>query len=186
MNPNRDPQWPAEPTAEPTMLLLAEGAITLQVGAPWADIVPAQRLVAAVEATLHHANRADGEVTVVIGDDELLRQLNREYRGIDAATDVLSFGVEEPADEAPSGFVSAPEATAYLGDVIISYPTAARQADAAGHALLDELCLLAIHGTLHLLGHDHDTAEEERAMWAVQATLLEQLGITLSVPPQIT
>lgn len=184
MNPHSDPQWPAEPAAEPAMHLLCEGPITLQVAAPLAELIPAQPLLAAVAATLRHANRADAELTVVIGDDALLRQLNLEYRGIDAATDVLSFGADEPAGGEPSGFVSAPEAAAYLGDVIISYPTAARQAAAAGHAVLDEMCLLAVHGTLHLLGYDHATIEEERVMWSVQADLLGQIGITISVPAQ--
>ena len=105
----------------------------------------------------------------------MLRQLNLEYRGIDAPTDVLSFSAQEDLDEPGAAFVTAPEAEAYLGDIIISFPMAASQAETAGHSVANELCLLAVHGVLHLLGYDHATAEEEAAMWAVQDAVLAGL-----------
>lgn len=153
--------------------------IDLQIQEAFVESVAQERLLAAVAATLVHQGRPEAELSVIVADDELLRGLNRDYAGIDATTDVLSFSALETAAGQPASFVSAPEAEPYLGDVIISCQTAARQAAAAGHPLSDELCLLAIHGTLHLLGYDHATAEEKSAMWAVQAQILGQLNIQI-------
>lgn len=98
----------------------------------------------------------------------LLHELNRDYLGVDAPTDVLSF----PASE------SDPETGAtYLGDILISIPRAAQQAQAAGHPLEAEVQLLVVHGVLHLLGHDHAEAEEKARMWAGQEKVLERLGL---------
>jgi probable rRNA maturation factor len=124
-------------------------------------------------------------MALVIASDTMLQELNRDYRSIDAPTDVLSFPTHEELAGHEEAFVQAPEAEAYLGDVIISYPKAARQAASAGHSTDDELCLLAVHGTLHLLGYDHATAADEAAMWDVQAAVLDVLGITVEVPRQV-
>lgn len=110
----------------------------------------------------------EADLTVVLGDDALLRDLNRDYLGVDAATDVLSFPAHERDPE-----TGAP----YLGDVLISVPRAAQQARAAGHSLEAELQLLVVHGVLHLLGHDHAEAEEKARMWAAQARVLEGIGL---------
>lgn len=138
-------------------------------------MTPAEQLQAAVEATLRHEGATTAEVTLVIASDELLQQLNRDYLGIDAPTDVLSFAAQEDSEDNDPLFVTAPEAENYLGDVIISYPMAERQALAAGHPVHDELCLLVVHGVLHLLGYDHATEEEEAAMWAAQDEVLAGL-----------
>lgn len=112
---------------------------------------------------------SDADLTIVLTDDAQLHELNREYLGVDAPTDVLSF----PASE------SDPETgRPYLGDILISIPRAERQAQAAGHSLEDEVQLLVIHGTLHLLGHDHAEAGEKSRMWAAQAEVLERLGLS--------
>jgi len=87
--------------------------------------------------------RASGEVSVVLAGDGLLRRLNRDYRGRDRPTDVLSF----PGPGGEEG----------LGDVVISVPTAARNARRHGHSVQRELDILALHGFLHVLGHDHET-----------------------------
>ncbi len=109
----------------------------------------------------------DSELSIVLTDDARLQQLNREYLGIDAPTDVLSF----PASETD------PETGArYIGDILISIPRAQAQADAAGHPLESEVQLLVVHGVLHLLGHDHAEAEEKARMWKAQAEILEHLG----------
>lgn len=145
--------------------------IDLQIDDAYVAQTPAAYLAQLVEATMHHEGAAGAEVTLVIGDDELLRQLNRDYRGIDAPTDVLSF----PAREETGGqdvFISAPEAANYLGDVIISFPTAQRQAEAEGNTLGAELGLLAVHGVLHLFGYDHADEAEEADMWARQRAIL--------------
>ncbi len=111
---------------------------------------------------------ADADITIVLTDDSQLHELNREYLGVDAPTDVLSF----PASE------SDPETgAAYLGDILISIPRAAQQALAGGHPLEAEVQLLVVHGVLHLLGHDHAEAEEKALMWNEQAKVLERLGL---------
>jgi probable rRNA maturation factor len=110
----------------------------------------------------------DIDLSIVLTDDQKLRELNQAYLGLDAPTDVLSF----PASE------SDPDTGArYLGDILISVPRAAEQASAAGHTVQDEVQLLVIHGVLHLLGHDHAGAEEKTRMWAAQAEVLERLGL---------
>jgi probable rRNA maturation factor len=89
------------------------------------------------------ALRVSGEMSLVLAGDRLLRRLNRDYRGKDRPTDVLSF----PGDGGEAG----------LGDVVISVETAGRNARRLGRSLLQELDVLALHGLLHVLGHDHET-----------------------------
>ena len=112
---------------------------------------------------------AGADLTIVLTDDAQLHELNREYLGVDAPTDVLSF----PASEAD------PETgVPYLGDILISIPRAAIQAQTAGHSLEAEVQLLAVHGVLHLLGYDHAQAEEKARMWSAQAEVLTRLGLS--------
>ncbi len=111
---------------------------------------------------------AEADITIVLTDDAQLHELNREFLGVDAPTDVLSF----PASE------SDPETgAAYLGDILISIPRAAQQAQAAGHPVEAEVQLLVVHGVLHLLGYDHAEVEEKALMWNEQAKVLERLGL---------
>jgi probable rRNA maturation factor len=112
---------------------------------------------------------ADGDLTIVLTDDAQLRELNRNYLGIDAPTDVLSFPASETDPET---------ARRYLGDILISVPRADEQARAAGHTLEAEVQLLAVHGILHLLGYDHAEADEKALMWKAQAEVLERLGLS--------
>lgn len=113
---------------------------------------------------------ADPEYTIVITGDEQTRALNREYRKIDDTTDVLSFpSVEKDPDTGKS----------YLGDIIISHPRASQQAAAAGHSCLVELCLLIIHGTLHLAGQDHAEEDGKKAMFSLQRKALEMMNISI-------
>jgi len=112
---------------------------------------------------------ANADMSIVLTDDAQLRELNREYLGIDAPTDVLSF----PSDEED------PETgTPYLGDILISIPRAKQQAEAAGHPVEAEVQLLVVHGTLHLLGHDHAEAEEKAHMWQAQSEVMAKLGLS--------
>jgi probable rRNA maturation factor len=104
--------------------------------------------------------------------------VNRQFRGIDAPTDVLSF----PADEPPIEIDDEPP---YLGDLIIAYPYASEQAARQGHTLSDSLSLLVVHGTLHLLGYDHDTPEHRAEMWAAQDAALTALGISTAIVPAL-
>ncbi|MDK2970465.1 MAG: putative rRNA maturation factor [Candidatus Sumerlaeota bacterium] len=105
-------------------------------------------------------------LTVLFCSDARIRALNREFRGIDAPTDVLSFPAAEDI-EALRG-----EQAPYLGDLAVSLAYTARQAREAGRALDAEVSLLLVHGALHLLGWDHDTAARERRMWREQDRLL--------------
>jgi probable rRNA maturation factor len=138
--------------------------VEIQVDADFMAQVDANRLRQAALATLRHQGvEGAAELTVVVTDDEALRRLNRAYRGVDAPTDVLSFGHTQ--EEA---FVVAPGVPRYLGDVLISFPRAETQAAQAGHPVEVELRLLTVHGVLHLLGHDHADASEKAVMWAAQ------------------
>ena len=157
--------------------------VSVQVDEPFAASVDAADLAATIQAALAAEGRAaDGEVTLVITDDETVHALNLQYLGEDHPTDVLSFPTAEtepptaPAGAASAHFVTAPEAARYLGDIIIAFPYAERQAAGLGHAVCDELRLLAVHGTLHLLGYDHADAEQQAAMWARQDAILSQLS----------
>lgn len=121
----------------------------------------------AARAALEHQS-AEGDLTVVLTDDAQLQRLNREYLGVDAPTDVLSFPAAEPDPET---------GVRYLGDILVSAPRAAGQAETAGHPLESEVCLLVVHGVLHLLGHDHAEPEEKSRMWTAQAEILDALGL---------
>lgn len=132
---------------------------------------PQDLLERAAHAALEHdASRhsLDSELSIILTDDTRLHELNLNYLGVDAPTDVLSF----PASETD------PETGArYIGDILISIPRAQAQAEAAGHPFESEMQLLVVHGVLHLMGHDHAEAEEKARMWKAQAEILERLGL---------
>jgi probable rRNA maturation factor len=137
------------------------------------------RLQSAAMTVLTQQNaHPDSTLTIVVTDDETVAALNRQYRGIASPTDVLSF----PADDPP---VAVEDEPPYLGDLIIAYPYAAAQAERAGHDLNDSLALLVVHGTLHLLGSDHDTLEQRTAMWVEQEAALRALNISLEIVPAL-
>jgi len=130
---------------------------------------PGKLLERAANAALENQSKSlDSELSIVLTDDAQIQDLNRDYLGIDAPTDVLSF----PASETD------PETGArYIGDIIISMPYAAKSAETAGHPLESEVQLLVVHGVLHLLGHDHAKTNEKKRMWKAQAEILETLGL---------
>lgn len=150
---------------------MEEQPITIVIAEPFSALVDEEALRAVVQRTLRLEGWPAAELTVVVTDDAQVQQLNHEYRGLDEPTDVLSFSAQETLPDA-AAFVSAPELAHYLGDVVIAYPYAAAQAPTFGRFVADELALLAVHGTLHLLGYDHATPAEEEAMWARQAAIL--------------
>jgi len=136
---------------------------------PHPDFLDIELLESAARAALEQQSAPDDDITIVLTDDDQMRELNLDYLGVDAPTDVLSF----PASE------SDPETGAhYLGDILISVNRAAQQAQAAGHSLQAEAQLLVVHGTLHLLGHNHADAEQKARMWAAQAEVLKRLGLS--------
>jgi len=126
-----------------------------------------------------HDVDAESGVTVVFATDEAVHDLNKQHRNIDAPTDILSF----PADPLPLEL--AEEEAPYSGDLIIAYPYASSQAKKHKHRLHDSLALLVVHGTLHLLGYDHDTPENRAEMWAEQSAALKTLGIDDSIVPAL-
>jgi len=113
------------------------------------------------------------EVGLVFTDSETVKQLNRDYRGVDEPTDVLAFYML-PQQGADSSFALPPDGVTRLGEVIISYPQAVAQAREQGHSTERELALLVIHGILHLLGYDHEEPEEESKMRERERELLER------------
>jgi len=121
----------------------------------------AQRLLSAEQCS------EDAEVSILLTDDEQVRQLNREYRDIDSPTDVLSFSQSEGED------VGAGVEDSILGDVVISVETARRQAKEHGHSLDEEIDVLLAHGLLHLLGYDHEDPDDAKAMFARQEGILK-------------
>jgi probable rRNA maturation factor len=135
--------------------------------------LPEKRIADAVTWLLkmHHTAPGTG-ISVVITNDEEVRRLNQQFRGVNAPTDVLSF----PADPVPEG------EEPYLGDLILALPHIRRQAESEQHSVADELVLAVIHGTLHLLGYDHDTLEHQSAMWEIQAKALRVVGVKIIVP----
>ena len=151
-------------------------ALELPEGLP---AIPADSpLLPAMEAAALAACRRAGppdevDLTVVLADDRQLQALNNQFLGIDSPTDVLSF---------PDGEVDPDSERVYLGDVLISYPRAAAQAAAGGHALQAELQLLVVHGVLHLCGHDHADEDQQQRMWAVQAAALGDVACEISGP----
>ncbi|GAP14717.1 probable rRNA maturation factor YbeY [Longilinea arvoryzae] len=122
----------------------------------------------------HEEVSEESDVSIVIDDDTRLQELNSQFLGIDAPTDVLSF----PSDE-----VDPDSGVPYLGDIIISKPRAQAQAEEAGHALEAEVQLLIVHGMLHLLGYDHADEEQKREMWDRQKEILTTLDVHLSRLP---
>lgn len=130
-------------------------------------------LARAARAVLERAGRSGAEAGITLADDSYLRELNRNYRGVDEPTDVLSFALRERQEDEPAHEEAGPE---LLGDVVISAPRAAAQAEEYGHPLQRELAFLAVHGLLHLLGHDHDQDDGAQSMRALEEAILTELG----------
>ncbi len=140
-----------------------------------------ERLRHVAAHSLQWANAPDhASLTIVFVSDEQIAEMNKSFRGQSGPTDILSFS----AEPLPPG-VSDDDESHYLGDIIISFPYIKRRIDTVEHSLMEELSLLVIHGALHLLGYDHDTAENQQAMWHMQNTCLAQLGISITVPDYI-
>lgn len=120
----------------------------------------------------------DTEVSILLVDDETIRTLNCDYRGKDASTDVLSFPLEEENEADGEPEVIGGPSGRLLGDIVISIETARKQAVEYNHSLERELAFLAVHGLLHLLGHDHEKAAvAAKTMRAEEKRILTALGI---------
>jgi probable rRNA maturation factor len=122
-----------------------------------------RRAVAQAAAT---ASTTGTELAIVLTDDSAIRQLNRLWRGIDAATNVLSFPGKRAADEPP-----------HLGDIVLAYETIAREAGAEGKPFAHHLAHLVVHGFLHLIGYDHANNSDAEAMEQTEGKILRRLNI---------
>lgn len=135
----------------------------------WTAIGDLQFLVErAVSAALAEAGvepDEDAELSCLFCDDDAIRALNAQWRGQDKATNVLSFPTEGPGAEV------------MLGDIALAYGTVAREAEAEGKRIEDHLAHLVIHGTLHLLGEDHEVEAEAEAMEALETRAMARLGL---------
>lgn len=157
--------------AEPPRL-----AFAVESGA-WAVLPEAEALCARAVAEAWNADPLDAdeapdgaEVSLVLADDARVRELNRDWRGKDAPTNVLSF---PSLDDAPLP----PGEVLLLGDVILAFETVAAEAERDGKELRHHLTHLVVHGMLHLLGHDHETEEEARRMEGLETTILDGMGL---------
>ena len=143
--------------------------IALHVNEEFKGLFSEEKLHMAALAVFAQQNKPhDTMITIVISDDEQLHQLNQQFLGENRTTDVLSF---------PSGEIDPETQQQYLGDIIISFPQAKKQAAASGHDVEDELQLLVVHACLHLLGFDHSSEQEKKDMWAAQKEILNLLGV---------
>ncbi|SDI34054.1 rRNA maturation RNase YbeY [Natribacillus halophilus] len=114
---------------------------------------------------------AHTECSLLFVDETKIRTLNRDYRGKDQVTDVLSFALNDEEDQviSPAGHT--------LGDIVICVKRMRDQAEEYGHSIERELCFLALHGLLHLLGYGHESTEEEKEMFTLQEELLQAYGL---------
>lgn len=120
---------------------------------------------------------APAEISVTFVDNEEIQRLNAQHRNIDRVTDVLSFPMLD-FDEAAEEEIDPDTGETVLGDIVISLERAAAQAEEYGHSLSREVAFLTAHSMLHLLGYDHETADEEKEMFDKQEKILSELGIT--------
>lgn len=121
------------------------------------------------------------EAYVTLTDNDGIREMNMEHRGIDKPTDVLSFPLIEYVNGEPAiepGDIDPESGRVFLGDIVISVDKAMEQAQSYGHSPEREFAFLAVHGILHLLGYDHETEEDEKIMFSIQESILEEMGLT--------
>ena len=135
------------------------------------------RVARLAKQVLSAVNESASELSIELIGDRRMRQLNRVYRKIDRSTDVLAFPMRESDNPCPT----------MLGDVVISVPTALRQARDAGRSLDDELATLLVHGVLHLCGYDHERNKKEAArMHRRERAILQTIGPVPSLVPRRT
>ena len=127
------------------------------------------------------------QLSLAICDDDTIRRLNRQYRGVDEVTDVLAFSSHHPgswegggllppvSQGCDEGFILPPKELPYLGEIIISYPQMSRQAASSGNSPEREMALLVVHGVLHLLGYDHQEPRERAAIEQKEREALDHI-----------
>jgi probable rRNA maturation factor len=133
----------------------------------------------AIAAAAAMARTEGGELAIVLTDDSAIRTLNRDWRGKDQPTNVLSFSAPRlrPQGARARAAPGEPKPSRLLGDIVIAYETSAREAEAAQKPFGHHLAHLAVHGFLHLLGHDHEVDAEAEAMEAIEVAVLARLEV---------
>ena len=124
-----------------------------------------------IERVLTQEKATDSVFSIIFVDNEKIHELNKQFRGVDRPTDVISFALEDAEEE----FLST---IRVLGDIYISIPKMQEQAKEYVHGEKRELAFLVVHGLLHLLGYDHQTEEEEKVMFQIQEEMLNEEGIS--------
>lgn len=124
-----------------------------------------------LDHTLKNQNVDNAIFSVIFVEDEEIHTINRDYRGVDRVTDVISFAFEDNNDLVYNEI-------RMLGDIYICIPQMKRQAESYAHSEKRELSFLAVHGLLHLLGYDHMNEEDEKVMFALQELILNEQNIT--------
>lgn len=163
--------------------MTAKRRITTRIDRAFQGQVDSRWLRRAVLAVLDEETvSASIEVSLVITGDREVHRLNRDHRGIDATTDVLSFALGAEGD---GSFVAPPDGILHLGEVVISYPQTVRQAAEHGKSFEEEMALLVVHGTLHLLGYDHAEKRETRQMRSKEKAILNSLSLMAASTPRV-
>jgi probable rRNA maturation factor len=158
-------------SGEPAQATMTDDALTIDilVQSPlWQCEPEAEATVTrAISAAASRLSTSGGEVAILLTDDSAIRTLNRDWRGFDKPTNVLSFPAAKTGNQAP----------AMLGDIVIAYETLARESSDEGKPFSHHLAHLAVHGFLHLAGHDHDNDRDADAMERLEAEILSRLGV---------
>ncbi|NLL52491.1 MAG: rRNA maturation RNase YbeY [Peptococcaceae bacterium] len=129
------------------------------------------------EALLISKGPENAEIGLVLVDDNKIQALNKDYRGVDAPTDVLSFALQEKGEGEPDVLFDSSLADPVLGDIVISVERARAQAEEYGHSFHREIVYLAVHGALHLLGFDHASDEETAVMRSKEEEIMARLNL---------
>lgn len=146
--------------------------VILQVDEAFQEITPRDQLIRAATVALEACGEAEAALSVVVTDEETIRDLNKQHRGKDIPTDVLSF---------PADYVDPDLDRKYIGDVLISFPTARAQTEDRDHGVGEELQLLVVHGVLHLLGYDHVDRNDRDKMEPLQRQVLSSLDLDIKI-----
>jgi probable rRNA maturation factor len=155
--------------AEPEINISAEQKLKVSLEEGWLRRIALRTLEA-------EGITSPAEMGLVITDSKTIQKLNKTYRGEDQPTDVLAFHMSpETSQESELHFVGPPDGVRHLGEVVISYPQAVRQAQEQGHSVAQELAFLIVHGVLHLLGYDDELPEEKRQMEAKAIEIMKRL-----------
>jgi len=175
----------ADPDSPELLMDTTVAEAVADVAAQHDDVAFAETVLRRGVASVRDELPADAQavyISLVLTDDAGIAVVNRDYRGIDAPTDVLSFPQHEDlmVDALPAGPEGAP---LMLGDIVVSLPRAAEQAHTYGHSRARELGFLLVHGLLHLLGYDHESPDDAAVMEARQDAVLDSLGLRRDIVP---